>query len=280
MEKTESPSKKKNTAKASKSVGASLSAAERKVCLWPTGNGSTCGKTFTKFDSLKRHLSEAHKGKGRTPVTHVRKMPHVISVSGLRPFACTLCDKSYGRRDYLQRHLKSHNASYAVNLAGSGSTAAAASSAAVVKKVHLAGGQTQNIVLQVQQPQSKPSLVRFQFSCLLHFHFFLQMFRAELCKSSLPRRPIMQSVWPRQPLLPAVPSVTRLHRRRSGTFAPCRARPRVNRGSLSRSTRQTRSRSSASAANYLQPNQWDPRSAAGFRTTGPCAGRLFPSSIH
>ena len=35
---------------------------ERKVCLWPTGNGTTCGKTFTKFDSLKRHLSEAHKG--------------------------------------------------------------------------------------------------------------------------------------------------------------------------------------------------------------------------
>jgi len=36
---------------------------------------------------------------------------------GVRPFACTLCDKTYGRRDYLQRHLKSHNASYAVNLA-------------------------------------------------------------------------------------------------------------------------------------------------------------------
>ncbi len=35
---------------------------EKKVCLWPMGNGTTCGKTFTKFDSLKRHLSEAHKG--------------------------------------------------------------------------------------------------------------------------------------------------------------------------------------------------------------------------
>jgi len=36
---------------------------------------------------------------------------------GVRPYACTLCDKTYGRRDYLQRHLKSHNANYAVNLA-------------------------------------------------------------------------------------------------------------------------------------------------------------------
>ena len=36
---------------------------EKKVCLWPMGNGTTCGKTFTKFDSLKRHLQEAHKGK-------------------------------------------------------------------------------------------------------------------------------------------------------------------------------------------------------------------------
>ncbi len=42
--------------------GAALTAADRKVCLWPTGSGTTCGKTFTKFDSLKRHLSEAHKG--------------------------------------------------------------------------------------------------------------------------------------------------------------------------------------------------------------------------
>ena len=48
------------------------------------------------MDSLKRHIAENHKG--------------------VRPFACSLCDKTYGRRDYLQRHLKSHNANYAVNL--------------------------------------------------------------------------------------------------------------------------------------------------------------------
>ena len=35
---------------------------EKKVCLWPVGAGTTCGKTFTKFDSLKRHLAETHKG--------------------------------------------------------------------------------------------------------------------------------------------------------------------------------------------------------------------------
>ena len=41
-------------------------------------------------------------------------------LAGVRPFACRLCDKTYGRRDYLQRHLKSHNASYAVNLSSGG----------------------------------------------------------------------------------------------------------------------------------------------------------------
>ena len=27
---------------------------------------------------------------------------------GVRPFVCNLCDKSYGRKDYLDRHMKSH----------------------------------------------------------------------------------------------------------------------------------------------------------------------------
>ena len=88
---------------------------EKKICLWPMGNGTTCGKAFAKFDSLKRHLTEAHKG--------------------VRPFACKLCDKTYGRRDYLQRHLKSHNASYAVNLAGG--NAATLSSYNAANKVKL-----------------------------------------------------------------------------------------------------------------------------------------------
>ena len=66
-----------------------IPAEEKKICLWVLEDGTACGKTFTKFDSLKRHVSEAHKG--------------------VRPFSCNLCGKNYGRRDYLLRHLKSHN---------------------------------------------------------------------------------------------------------------------------------------------------------------------------
>ena len=66
-----------------------IPAEEKKICLWVLEDGTACGKTFTKFDSLKRHVSEAHKG--------------------VRPFSCSLCGKNYGRRDYLLRHLKSHN---------------------------------------------------------------------------------------------------------------------------------------------------------------------------
>jgi len=66
-----------------------IPAEEKKICLWVLEDGTACGKTFTKFDSLKRHVSEAHKG--------------------MRPFSCNLCGKNYGRRDYLIRHLKSHN---------------------------------------------------------------------------------------------------------------------------------------------------------------------------
>ena len=98
---------------------------EKKVCLWPTGNGTTCGKTFTKFDSLKRHLAENHKG--------------------VRPYACSLCEKTYGRRDYLQRHLKSHNANYAVNL----QSASSISASQVVQKVQMPSKNT--IILQQGQ---------------------------------------------------------------------------------------------------------------------------------
>jgi hypothetical protein len=51
-----------NTSSSSGAGGNLATSGEKKVCLWPMGNGTTCGKTFTKFDSLKRHLSEAHKG--------------------------------------------------------------------------------------------------------------------------------------------------------------------------------------------------------------------------
>ena len=74
-----------------------IPADEKKICLWVLDDGTACGKTFTKFDSLKRHVAESHKN--------------------VRPFCCTLCGKTYGRRDYLLRHLRSHNESDLANLA-------------------------------------------------------------------------------------------------------------------------------------------------------------------
>ena len=52
----------KNSKKLSGSLQGTIAEGEKKVCLWPIGAGTTCGKTFTKFDSLKRHLAETHKG--------------------------------------------------------------------------------------------------------------------------------------------------------------------------------------------------------------------------
>ncbi len=60
-----------------------------KICRWVQNDGTVCGKAFSKLDSLRRHVNELHKG--------------------VRPHACNLCDKSYGRRDYLDRHMKTHS---------------------------------------------------------------------------------------------------------------------------------------------------------------------------
>ena len=64
---------------------------------------------------------------------------------GVRPYACSLCEKTYGRRDYLQRHLKSHNANYAVNL----QSASSISASQVVQKVQMPSKNT--IILQQGQ---------------------------------------------------------------------------------------------------------------------------------
>ena len=60
-----------------------------KICRWVMADNTMCGKAFSKLDSLRRHVNELHKG--------------------VRPFACNMCDKNYGRRDYLDRHLRTHD---------------------------------------------------------------------------------------------------------------------------------------------------------------------------
>ena len=64
---------------------------------------------------------------------------------GVRPYACSLCEKTYGRRDYLQRHLKSHNANYAVNL----QSASSINASQVVQQVKMPSKNT--IILQQGQ---------------------------------------------------------------------------------------------------------------------------------
>ena len=46
----------------------------------------------------------------------------------MRPFGCTLCGKSYGRRDYLLRHLRSHNEAELAQISAGGADASALAS--------------------------------------------------------------------------------------------------------------------------------------------------------
>ena len=88
---------------------------------------------------------------------------------GVRPYACSLCEKTYGRRDYLQRHLKSHNANYAVNL----QSASSINASQVVQQVKMPSKNT--IILQ----QGQGGTLQVYYKLLLQF-FLLYLFI--LCK--------------------------------------------------------------------------------------------------
>ena len=93
---------------------------DKKTCRWVLDNGTICGRSFSKFDSLRRHVQELHKG--MAVVKNIKIYFYIESINviflvflslhfffvGVRPFVCNLCDKSYGRKDYLDRHMKSH----------------------------------------------------------------------------------------------------------------------------------------------------------------------------
>ena len=94
---------------------------DKKTCRWVLDNGTICGRSFSKFDSLRRHVQELHKGKCKpwkyrldfdfdfyNELLNVLIRNSLYHSIGVRPFVCNLCDKSYGRKDYLDRHMKSH----------------------------------------------------------------------------------------------------------------------------------------------------------------------------
>ena len=95
---------------------------DKKTCRWVLDNGTICGRSFSKFDSLRRHVQELHKGKCKSlkykfisndlrfynELLIVYNRNSLYCFIGVRPFVCNLCDKSYGRKDYLDRHMKSH----------------------------------------------------------------------------------------------------------------------------------------------------------------------------
>lgn len=83
---------------------------------------------------------------------------------GVRPFQCTMCDKTYGRRDYLQRHLKSHNANFTANLSSAGGGNMSAGPIAKAIKMG-SGGQNQQIQV-VQVPQGRHLIGSFLLSSI------------------------------------------------------------------------------------------------------------------
>ena len=87
--------------------------------------------------------------------SYSKRQPHKTDLfAGVRPFQCTMCDKTYGRRDYLQRHLKSHNANFTANLSSAGGGNMSAGPMTKAIKMQPGGGQNQQIQV-VQVPQGK-----------------------------------------------------------------------------------------------------------------------------
>ena len=112
-----------------------IPAEEKKICLWVLEDGTACGKTFTKFDRYsyyKMYLMSNHNHNIRSqPLLYLFKIVFSSNFSlkrhvseghkNVRPFGCTLCGKSYGRRDYLLRHLRSHNEAELAAISAGGS---------------------------------------------------------------------------------------------------------------------------------------------------------------
>lgn len=90
-----------------------------------------------------------------------------------------MCDKTYGRRDYLQRHLKSHNANFTANLSSAGGGNMSAGPIAKAIKMG-SGGQNQQIQV-VQVPQGTRLANDFSASKM-------SLQAVELGKSLLPTR--------------------------------------------------------------------------------------------
>lgn len=129
------PSNAKNSSAVDKVDKTSAAKSSESAAKEKLKNMSTEKKTPKKGKKVNSHKSEPKK-RGRKPKVkdpndvfkckhcsytarlHSRLMNHVNRIHGNRNFSCCLCEKTFGTKADLQRHVKGHNESYVCDVCG------------------------------------------------------------------------------------------------------------------------------------------------------------------